>query len=104
MKIIKCLTEYIHEEIGDAKKYVEKAIAVKGEFPQLAEVFYKLSGEEMQHMNILHGEVEKLIAEHRRTKGDPPEAMLAVYDYLHEQAINDAKEVKILQEMYRSGP
>jgi len=50
MKIIKCLTSYIDEEIGDSKKYIEKAIEVKEEYPEVAELFNKLSLEELKHM------------------------------------------------------
>ena len=101
MKIIKCLSEYIHEELGDAKKYVEKALKIKQEFPDTAELLYQLSLEEMTHMNRLHKNVEMIIANYRQKEGEPPAAMQAVYDYLHEQAIEKAKEVKILQEMFR---
>jgi ferritin len=101
MKIIKCLSEYIHEELGDAKKYAEKALKIKQEHPETAELLYQLSLEEMTHMNRLHKNVEMIIANYRNQKGEPPAAMQAVYDYLHEQAIEKAKEVKILQEMFR---
>ena len=101
MKIIKQLSEYIEEEISDAGKYVDKAMQVKPEFPDLAEVLYQLSLEEMTHMNRLHNEVEKIIAAYRRQNGEPPANMLAVYDYLHEKAIAHAKEVKVAQAMYR---
>ena len=103
MKIIKCLSEYIHEELGDAKKYAEKALAIKQEYPEVAELMYQLSQEEMTHMNRLHVEAEKIIAEYRRNEGEPPAPMMAVYDYLHEQAIEKAKEVKIMQGMFREG-
>ena len=101
MKIIKELCEYIEEEIGDAKKYAKKALAVKHEHPALAETLERLSQEEMNHMNLLHGEVTKLIADYRKEHGEPPEAMLAVYNYLHEKAMDRAKEVKHYQALFR---
>ena len=101
MKIIKQLCEYIEEELCDAEKYVEKAIKIKDEYPDLAETFYHLSVEEMSHMSRLHDEAEKLITNYRRQNGEPPEAMLAVYNYLHGREIAKAKEVKIMQSMYR---
>ena len=101
MKIIKCLSEYIEEEIADAKKYIVKANMVKIEQPQLAELLYQLSVEEMNHMTRLHNEVEKIILDYRKENGEPPVAMQAVYDYMHERAIEKAKEVKIMQGMFR---
>lgn len=101
MKIIKCLSEYIEDELHDADKYITKAMMVKSENPELAELFYQLSLEEMTHMTRLHNEVEKLIAAYRRTEGDPPVEMQAVYDYLHQKNIEKAKLVKAAQASYR---
>lgn len=100
MKIIKCLSEFVHEEIGDANKYIETALKVREEYPEVADLLNLLSAEEMRHMQMLHAQVAKLIDQYRKTAGDPPAAMLAVYDYLHEKAIDETKEVKILQQMY----
>lgn len=96
MRLIKEICEYIHEEIHDAEKYVSAALEYKDEFPDTAETFYVLSMEELNHMQILHNAVTALIQKHRREKGEPPADMLAVYNYLHEKAIDDVKEVKIL--------
>ena len=101
MKIIKCLSEYIEEEISDAGKYIDKAMMVRSEFPELADLLYQLSLEEMTHMSRLHNETEKIILDYRKEHGDPPAEMQAVYDYLHERSMGKAKEVKVAQQMYR---
>lgn len=51
-------------------------------------------------MNLLHAQVVKLIDIYKKTKGEPPAAMQAVYDYLHEKYIEEVKEVKTMQQMY----
>ena len=103
MKIIKELSEHISAELEDAEEYVKAAIKHKEDHPDLARALYEMSVDEMRHMEILHGEVVKLISEHRKTKGEPPAPMLAVYEYLHEKNIEEATEVKVLQAHYREG-
>ena len=49
---------------------------------------------------MLHSQVAKLIDQYRKNMGEPPIAMMSVYDYLHEKAIDETKEVKVLQQMY----
>jgi bacterioferritin (cytochrome b1) len=101
MKIIKELSEMIEEELEGAENYVEKALHLKETHPTLARVFYEISNEEMRHVNLLHGEVVKLIEHHRKEHGEPPAAMLAVYDYLHEKHIGRANKIKMYQAQYR---
>ena len=101
MKLIEKLSEMIDEDIEDAGKYAKCALKYKEENPALSKTFYDLSTDEMRHMTLLHDEVARIIAQYRKENGEPPTAMLAVYDYLHEKQIERAKEVKDYQAMYR---
>ena len=101
MKIIQLLSEHIEEELEDAEAYIKLAIEYKEEFPQIAKTFYELSTEEMRHMDMLHLEVAALIKKHREEHGEPPAAMLAVYEYLHKKDIEKSAKVKLLQNHFR---
>ena len=101
MKLIKTLTNQIDEELEGAEGYISMAIAQRDLNPSLSKVLYEISLEEMHHVDLLHAEVVKMIEEHRRTKGEPPEAMMAVYEYLHEKHIKLAARIKVLQADYR---
>lgn len=101
MKLIKELTERIEEEIDGAEEYVKEAIKLKHEHPSLAKTLYDISNQEMSHIDMLHAEVVKLIEEHRRTRGEPPAPMMAVYQYLHERHIDKANNIRMLQNEYK---
>ena len=101
MRIIKELAGYIDEELGDAQKYVKKALCLKEENPPLAQVFFQLSLEEMEHMNRLHTEVVRMIGRKKDEGGDIPEGMELAYEILHEKEIEWAKEIKVMQAMFR---
>lgn len=102
MKIIKCLSELIEEELSDSRKYVDLAMKWKQEEPETAELFYTLSLEEMSHMEKLHQEVTELIEEYRKQHGEPPKDMMTLYEYLHEKHIATATEIKVKQGMYKA--
>ena len=69
MTIIKKLSEMVGEEIAGAEKYIKCALKYKDENRSLADTFSNLSNEEMRHMQILHGEVAKLIDRYRQEHG-----------------------------------
>jgi hypothetical protein len=101
MKLIRELEDLIEEEIHDVKKYAKMAAELKEEYPMLAQVLYTLSTQEDNHQMALHAEVVKIIDHHRKTHGEPPEAMMAVYEYLHNKHIEKMAEARRYQEMYQ---
>jgi len=102
MKIIKCLSELIEDELADADKYIDLAMRWKNEEPDTADLFYELSTEEMGHMEKLHQEVAELIEDYRKEHGEPPKEMMVLYEYLHEKHIGTATQIKIKQGMYKA--
>lgn len=103
MLIIQKLSEMIEEEICDSEKYIRCALNHKDQHPALADLFARMSDDEMRHMSLLHEQVVKFIEMYRKEKGEPPEGMMAVYNYMHQRHIDHTAEVKRLQEMYKNG-
>lgn len=102
MKLIKELEELIDDEIHDVKKYAKMAAELKAEHPALAQVLYNISTQEDSHQAALHSEVVKIVEEYRRTKGEPPAAMMAVYDFMHKRHIENLADARRYQDIYKS--
>ena len=101
MKIIQEISELIDDELQGAEEYAKWALKLREDNPGLANAFHDIATQEMNHVNILHEQVVRIIKMHREKNGEPPAAMMAVYDYLHKKQIEEAAEVKRLLEMYR---
>jgi Mn-containing catalase len=102
MKLIKDITELVEEELDGAENYIKMALAHKDDNASLAKVLYEISTQEMNHVAMLHDEVKKMIQDYRREKGDPPAAMLAIYEYMHKRHIDKAARIKMLQAEFKN--
>lgn len=102
MKLIRNLEELIEEEVCDIKKYAKMAAELKEEHPQLAQVLYTISTQEDGHQQMLHAEVVRIIENYRKKHGEPPAAMMAVYEYVHKKHIDKLAEARRYQELYRN--
>lgn len=103
MKMIQLLMERIDDELQDAHDYAKLALECETDEPEAAALFARLSDEEMTHAKLLHERVVSCIERFKQRGGVVPEAMAAVYDYLHKKQIERAKSIREYQNMYRGG-
>lgn len=102
MKIIRELEEMIEDEIHDVKKYAKMAAELKDQYPNLAQTLFSISTQEEAHQAALHTEVVKLIEDHKKTKGEPPAAMMAVYEFMHKRHIENMADARHYQDIYKA--
>lgn len=101
MEEIKQLVERMEEELEDAKTYADLASEHKGENNGLSALYLELATQETKHMEMLHDKAVELITSHRRDHGEPPAAMLAVWDYEHKKIIHKAANTKAIIDMLK---
>lgn len=101
MKEIELLSDHIEDELEDARTYIKLALEYKDTDPEMAQLFYKLSGEEMNHMDALHKSVVSHIENYKRTNGEPSAGMRALYDFAHKREVAQAEKITALQGMFK---
>lgn len=100
MRVIAKVVDMIKDELDGAENYAVCSMKWKQQYPKLAQRLNELAGVEMQHVKALHTEVERLISDYQNEQGDPPEGMMAVWEYEHEKLIKKAAEVKSMIEAF----
>lgn len=98
MHIIKLLCKKTKDELHDAHHYIKDAILYKESYPELAETFYTISKQECEHSDMIHTQAVKMIKSYGK---EAPREMQAIWDYLHEELIDEKAEIKRLQSIYR---
>ena len=101
MKMIKKIIDQIYDELEGAEEYIECAMKEKTEHTNIANMYYEMSLMEMSHVDKLHGAVVTLINESKAKGEEPPAHMMAIYEYEHEKIMEEATEIKVMQEMYK---
>lgn len=98
MKLIKTIVTQIKMEIDAAEDYAESAIEIKDKDTTLKEMYIKLANAELEHVDILHNAVVRIIDKHRMEKGEPPKEMMAIWEWEHEKQIEEVIEIKMMIE------
>ena len=93
VKLFKEIAGYVMEELGDAEKYIKKAMCYKTTKPELAQMFYKLSMEEMGHYTMELAELQKMARQNSE--------MQLAYDVISEHSLDWERSIKMMQQMFR---
>lgn len=96
MKVIKSAVEIMDNQLEVAEHCAQEAIYYKEEFPKISAVYHKISQYAIDQCAALHAEVADIIAEYRKTHGDPPKKMQMIYDRQHENYIERMRTAKNL--------
>ena len=81
----------IKEELEGAEHYAKLA----------TQYYANMANQELNHVDMLHAQVVRVIKEYRDAGNTPLEAMMAVWDWEHESMVSHTAKVKMLLEMYR---
>ena len=101
MKEIKYTAERIREELEDAEHYAMKALKFKDKDSEMARTLETISKQELGHVEMLHGQAERLIREQRSKGIEAPASMQAVWDWEHEHLIAKKADVLRILDMLR---
>lgn len=96
MRIIAEVSDMIEDEIEQADCYIDKALDIQAEYPDVASDYVTLAQGNLDRVSALHNRVAKLIETERKTNGEPPESMLKVYEYLHKKHISKVADIRRL--------
>ena len=80
MTEIKDVSQDINSEVCDAEHYIRQALVYRDRDKELADLYYRLSGEELDHMGRLHSQVTRLIDAAKRSGAEIPPGMQELYD------------------------
>lgn len=100
MKIIKMLVEQIEEEACAAEDYAKKAMEYKDEDKALADTYAKLAEVELQHVDLLHAQVVRIIKAWQAKGNETPPAMEQIYSWQHQKSIDHIARVRVMLNMY----
>lgn len=102
MQLIADMIDEIMEEYKGAEAYAKKAVQFQTERPALSRKYLNMAKQELEHGDNLHGEIVVIIQEYRAKNGQPPEAMMKVYDWEHKKMIDHVARVKALLAMVKT--
>lgn len=94
------LSEQIMDESNSAEEYAKLAIQYKDEDKLLADNYAKMAEVELQHVDLLHAQVVRIIKAWQAKGNETPPAMEQIYSWHHEKQIDHIARVRVMLNMY----
>lgn len=101
MTELKEIIQDIREMLECAEDYAKEAVKHKHQYPDLASTYARIAQDDLAHVDMLHKHAVSMIEDYQRNDGEAHAAMKAVWDYAHEQQIEETADVKRMLDMYR---
>ena len=102
MKVIRDLICVTKDELKDAAKAANLAMKYKGIDQASAEIFAAIAKQKLDNAaGMLHNREVALIKEYNSSGKTAPAAMQAVWDWEHEQLMEDVTEIGMMLKTYR---
>lgn len=89
------------KRLGLAECDIDFALKYKDDYPELAKNQYNLSVELMNGFKLQHEHIMQLIFNYKKTGAEVPADMQAVYDFVHEEFMEWAAEIKAKQDLFK---
>lgn len=102
MKELKEVIMDMHEKLECAEEYAKEAVKHREQYPELAAVYYRISADDLAHMDMLHKQAVEMIDKKKREGREVPAPMQAVWDWEHEKMMDETVDVKRLLDMYKA--
>lgn len=106
MKLIKEITEHIHEEMEGVCDYIKFASKVKGENPYIFETLMEIIPQEIKHIELWHNvavrEINKMKDLLKSQGKEVPTYMLDAWEEEHEDYIEDMSKIKYKIELLKN--
>lgn len=94
------LYDKIDDEFSDSKGYLKHAIKCKEHSPEMANLLFKLSSEELQHAQLLQAMVTQEIATSRKNDESHCEELTAIHEWLRVKHADCIKDIKRMQDVF----
>lgn len=100
MDELEFILDKLGEELDDACEYAKKAIFWKDKEKDVANLFYKLGEQELEHYAALNGHFMEAAEKMRSSYPDYAHKAIIVYDWAQKKNMEKMERVKVLLNQY----